>query len=140
MAGIFMFDRASWHIFFANYFMIKQATILRKLCKAIHEKRLVKFYYESRTNDRKEWRTVAPYLVGIRKKDGHMILSAWFIPTPEQLHDNQKAMQKLYLIDRIDKDEITVLPETFKRLKVDASKITDVPTLEVLCRVDLKQH
>ena len=138
MTGIFAHNRQAWHIFFASVSMLKQATILRKLCKAIQEKRLVKFYYESKTNDRKEWRTVAPYLVGIRKKDGHMILSGWFIPTAEQMHENQKAMQKLYLIDRIHKNDITVLPETIKRLKVDAHKINDVHTLEVLCRVDLK--
>ena len=116
--------------------MIKQATIVRKICKAIQEKRLVKFYYESKTSDKKEWRTVEPYLIGIRKQDGHMVLSGWFIPTNEQLRRNQQEMQKLYLIDRIQKDAISVLPEKFSRIKVDARKISHTPTLEILCRVN----
>jgi hypothetical protein len=116
--------------------MIKQATVLRKLCKAIQEKRLVQFYYESKTSDKKEWRIVEPYLVALRKKDGHIILSGWFVPTKEQLRENQQADQKQYLIERIDKDEIRVLPETFSRLKVDAEKIYNTPTLEILCRVE----
>jgi hypothetical protein len=123
-------------VFFHFLIMIKQAVIVRKLCKAIQERRLVQFYYESKTSDKKDWRTVEPYLVGIRKQDGHMVLSGWFIPTDEQLNDKQRAMQKLYLIDRIDKDAITVLPATFSRLKVESNKIYDTPTLEILCRVE----
>jgi hypothetical protein len=116
--------------------MIKQATVVRKLCKAIQEKRLVQFYYESKTSDKKEWRTVEPYLIGLRKKDGHIILSGWFIPTKEQLSENQREDQKQYLIERIHKDEIRVLPKTFTRLKVDSRKIYQTPTLEILCRVE----
>ena len=116
--------------------MIKQATVVRKLCKAIQEKRLVQFYYESKTSDKKEWRTVEPYLIGLRKKDGHLILSGWFVPNKDQLNEKQQPMQKLYLIERIDKDEIKVLAKTFDRLKVDSKKIYQTPTLEILCRVE----
>ncbi len=125
-----------WHSFFRFFIMIKQATVIRKLCKAIQEKRLVQFYYESKTSDKKEWRTVEPYLVGVRKQDSHIILSGWFIPTEEQLSENQQATQKQYLIERIDTDKIKVLAETFSRLKVDARKIYQTPTLEILCRVE----
>ncbi len=108
--------------------------LVTKLCKAIHEKRLIKFFYENTTRNHKDWRTIEPYLIGIRKENGNIFLTGWFLPTKEQLEKGEKAEQKQYLIDRIEK--LSVLDKKFSWVRIDADKIYNTPTIEVVCNVN----
>ncbi len=36
------------------------ASLIARLCKAIREKHLIRFYYKSTTHENKEWREVEP--------------------------------------------------------------------------------
>ena len=118
--------------------MTKQQSIIALiLCKAIRHKRVVKFYYKSTTREHQDWRRVEPYLIGKRKQNGNIFLTGWFLPTAGQLKQEQKPGQKQYLLDGINKNELTILPGTFDKLKVDPAKIYNTPTIDVICRVSL---
>jgi len=109
--------------------------LIKKLCRAIKQKQVIKFYYESRTNQNKDWRIVEPYMVGIRKGNGNIFLTGWFIPSADQILQNQKLGQKQYLIDQIKK--FTMLSRHFNTIKISSTKIYNTPTINVICKIDI---
>ncbi|MDQ6755722.1 MAG: WYL domain-containing protein [Bacteroidota bacterium] len=114
-----------------------QSNTIKKLCNAIKQKRLIKFYYESTTNKRNDWRIVEPYVVGIKENGkGNIFLAGWFRPTDAQLKNKQIPDMRHYLIDSINKLEI--LPQKFKELKVESHIVKKTPSIEVICCVSFK--
>lgn len=112
-----------------------QLLLIKKLCEAIKQKRVVQFYYESVTNENKAIRLVEPYLVGINT-NGKPFLSGWFIPAERNLRNNS-SNHKNYLIEQMRKDSLMVTEKKFSSIKVHPSKINHTPTIEVLCKVDI---
>jgi hypothetical protein len=100
------------------------------LCKAIKEKRLIKFYYESDTSKKKEWRTVEPYILGI-KENGNAFLAASPI---KKLKGNVNEHLGHYLLKKIDLNKFELLQKTYKEPKVDRKLIIDTPHIKVICR------
>ena len=118
-----------------DFYTKEQADIIKLLCKAITEKKLIKFYYENTTREHKDWRTIEPYLLGIRKHNNKVFLTGWFLPSKKQAADNQIAEQKQYIIDKIDGDSLQLLKQTFTKIKVPRNHIENTPTIDVICKV-----
>ena len=74
-----------------DFYTKEQADIIKLLCKAITEKKLVKFYYENTGREHKDWRIIEPYLLGIRKHNDKVFLTGWFLPSKKQTARNQIA-------------------------------------------------
>jgi hypothetical protein len=75
----------------------EQKQILDKVCKAIKQKKLIKFFYESKKTKRKDWRTIEPYLVGMYKSNKSFFVSGWFLPSKEQIIERQEKNTKITL-------------------------------------------
>ena len=69
------------------------------LCKAIEERRLLKFYYESEKSKKKEWRIAQPYNVGI-KENGNVFLAA--LPISELRKKIQDCVTGHYWLKKMD--------------------------------------
>jgi hypothetical protein len=100
------------------------------LCKAIEQRRLVRFYYVSESG-KKGWRKVQPYIVGV-KENGNTFLAA--LPLEELKKEIGKRKTGHYLIEKIDIDKLEVLSETFSEPNVDRKRVTDTPSIQVICR------
>lgn len=111
----------------------KRQDILNVLCDAISQKRLIKFYYESASSNKKEWRVVEPYIVAIKDKgEGNVFLAA--LPTTELSKRIEDRITGHYLLERIDISKLEVLNETFDQPNVERKRIVDTPTIKVICR------
>lgn len=85
--------------------------IIDLLCPAIKEKRMIKFWYADKTEDKIGWRTIEPHQIGKLKpkKPGgseSIILTGWFLPTDEQIYKGWDENWKNYILERISKIEI----------------------------------
>ena len=93
----------------------KQQEIKSILCKAIQQKKLVKFFYDDKYSDISDWRVVEPHLVGDHKSTGNTTLVAWFLPTTSQSASGHSEEWGNYLIDRIRNLEI--FDKTFQKTR-----------------------
>lgn len=84
----------------------KQQEIQNILCKAIQQKKLVRFFYDDKYSDFSDWRVVEPHLVGDHKSTGNTTLVAWFLATTTQVAHGRSEEWGNYLIDRIQNLEI----------------------------------
>jgi hypothetical protein len=122
----------------------KREDIVRLLCDAINQRRLVRFYYESTSSGKKDWRIVEPYIVGIKDKGaGNTFLAALSIS--ELSKRTQDRIIGHYLIERMDITKLEILDETFDQPKVERTRIVATPTIEIICRFtyddeDLKRN
>jgi predicted DNA-binding transcriptional regulator YafY len=89
----------------------KQGEIITTLCKAIKEKKVIKFYYDDKYSSFKDWRIVEPYLIGNHKSTGNSTLVGWFLSTTEQSQNDHPEDWGNYLIDRIK--NLQILDKTF---------------------------
>ncbi len=80
--------------------------VLNKLCLAINNKNLVRFYYKDKYSDNEDWRIVEPHLVGNHNSTGNIILVGWSIPTSNQLKLGNREKWGNYIIDRIKSIEV----------------------------------
>jgi Fic family protein len=101
------------------------------LCDAIRERRLVKFYYESDSSGKKEWRTVEPYIIGI-KHTGNVFLAG--LPVIEKSKPIEKRVTGHYSLKKINLNNLEILSEKYTEPKVERKRITDTPTIKVICR------
>jgi predicted DNA-binding transcriptional regulator YafY len=97
--------------FFASFtssysYSVKRQEIEAILCKAIEQKKLVKFFYDNKYSSLTDWRVVEPYLVGNHVTTGNLTLVGWFLPTPQQTANGQKNGWRNYLLDRIQNLQI----------------------------------
>ena len=93
----------------------KQQEIKTMLCKAIQQKKLVKFFYDDKYSDFSDWIVVDPHLVGDHKSTGNTTLVAWFLPTTSQTASGHSEEWGNYLIDRIQNLEL--LDKTFQKTR-----------------------
>jgi hypothetical protein len=101
--------------------------LVRILCQAIKERRLVRFYYLSNSGE-KAWRTVEPYMV-INNKGNITLIG---LPTTEL----NKAIKYTghYLLLKIDIKKFETLDECYDEPKVPREQIVNTPTVKVICR------
>ncbi len=90
----------------------KQDDIKESLCKAIQQKKLIKFFYDDKYSDFTDWRVVEPHLLGDHKSTGNTTLVAWFLPTSQQSADGHLEGWGNYLINRIQ--HLQILDKPFK--------------------------
>lgn len=110
------------------------SSIEDKICKAIREHRIVRFYYESGSGDYD--RKVEPYLLA-KKRNGNLFVTGYVYPSPEHPRKNNNDNQGHYLIEKIDPNRFAILNETFSELKLPAKRIYgELPTIDVICRVE----
>lgn len=79
--------------------LIEQETLVN-ICRAIKARKVIRILYENLSAGTKDWRTVEPYLVGSFPRK-NMQLSAWYLPTPEQIERGQKGDWRSYTIKNI---------------------------------------
>lgn len=105
--------------------------LVKILCNAIKQRRWLHFYYESETTEKKEWREVIPYLIGINKK-GNLELAG--LPSTELSKKIQDRISGHYLLKIIDEKQFKVLSKTLKDPGVPRKRVVDTPTVQVICR------
>jgi hypothetical protein len=120
--------------------MNAETKIIRLLCKAISTKHLVRFWYESEKNGRKDWRIVAPYVLGKKKTNGNIVVSGYFEATRDQLNRGFSSRSTGFLIKKLRLEQLEILRDRFTRLKLDPKKIFDTSRIEIICRVDFPQY
>lgn len=80
------------------------------ICPAIKAKKLVRFWYNDKTEDKIDWRIIEPHQIGKlrpeKSKDESIILTGWFLPTQDQVWKCWDENWKNYIVERISKVEI----------------------------------
>ena len=110
-----------------------QIDTIKLLCEIIDQRKLISFYYESKTSNKKEWRTVEPYIVGIKDKGaGNIFLAA--LPIEQLSKKIKERTLGHYLIEKLDVSRFKILEETFDEPNVERHKITHTPEIKVICR------
>lgn len=79
--------------------------LIATISQAIESKKLIRFWYENTTTAHKDWRVAEPYLIGKFPKK-FLQLSAWCVPTMEQLYNGQKENWRAYILRNISQVEI----------------------------------
>lgn len=110
---------------------MSEEKVQKILCKSIQERKLLRFYYESESSGKKEWRIVQPYIVGI-KESGNKFLAA--LPITELSKPIDKRVTGHYLLKKINLKNLEVLDEVFDEPHVSRKRIVDTPTIQVVCR------
>lgn len=108
--------------------------LIQLLCKAIKNRNLLKFYYESEASKRKEWRTIKPYMVWPNSNSN---LSLAGEPLDFKLDKNGIIMSGQYLlsqlIERLNEKRFEVLIDKFQSLRVPRDRV-DNTKAKVICR------
>lgn len=104
--------------------------IITIISQAIVSKNLIRFWYENTTTAHKDWRVVEPYVIGKFPKK-FLQLSAWSVPTMEQLYNGQKESWKAYIVRNIS--QVQILEQQF-HVRSDYDP-TGNGMSEVVCRV-----
>lgn len=95
-----------------------EKSLIELLKPAIHSKNLIKFWYEDSENDMEDWRIVEPHLIGQNKyKAAHIWLSAWFLPTQQQIIQGYTPDWKTYMLDNIK--QVEILDQTFRMTRIN---------------------
>lgn len=89
--------------------------LISVLCPAIQSRNHIRFWYQNRSG-RKEWRSVEPYLIGAFPQR-HIQLSAWLLPTAEQIQTGQQESWRSYTLKNIS--EVQILDTQFETMRPD---------------------
>ena len=89
----------------------QEQELVDTISRAIESKNLIRFWYENTTTAHKDWRVVEPYVIGKFPKK-FLQLSAWSVPTMEQLYNGQKESWKAYIIRNMS--QIQILEQQFQ--------------------------
>ena len=79
--------------------------LVASICPAIQARNMIRFWYENSSGQFSEWRIVEPYLMGVFT-DGSVQLSAWVLPTPEQIERGQKEAWRSYILKNISQLQV----------------------------------
>ncbi|RYE26855.1 MAG: hypothetical protein EOP45_03045, partial [Sphingobacteriaceae bacterium] len=72
--------------------------LIALLKPVIQQRQLIKFWYNDTENKLEEWRTIEPHLIGQTKyKAANIWLVGWFIPTLEQIEQDQQEKWGSYI-------------------------------------------
>src|SRR5436853_7337004 len=85
--------------------------IIKLLCKIIREGRLIRFYYESDSSGKKEWRTIEPYIIAKNAKDNLILVG---LPLEQMPNRIDKRITPHYLIEKFDINKLKILSKTYK--------------------------
>jgi hypothetical protein len=85
--------------------------VITIISQAIESKNLIRFWYENTTTAHKDWRVVEPYIIG-RFPRKFLQLSAWSVPTMEQLYNGQKESWKAYILRNMS--QVQLLEQQFR--------------------------
>ena len=118
-----------------------ERTIIDLLCPAIKEKKLIKFWYADKTDDKTDWRTIEPHQIGKLKpkKPGgseSIIITGWFLPTDEQILKGWDENWKNYILERISKIEI--FDETYSLTRMGYNPRDDKRCSIVYCATSVR--
>ena len=89
--------------------------LISAICPAIQSRTLIRFWYQN-ASGRTEWRMVEPYLLGVFARK-HVQLSAWLLPTPEQILSGQKEGWRSYVLKNIS--DLQILEDKFPTTRMD---------------------
>jgi hypothetical protein len=93
-----------------------EAQLISVINTAISSKKMIRYWYEDKTSNFKDWRIVEPHLVGLTKnKNPEIWLTGWFIPTPLQSFNNHNEGWGNFILNNIKKIEI--LDEVFQKTR-----------------------
>jgi len=104
--------------------------VITLISQAIETKNLIRFWYENTTTAHKDWRVVEPYVIGKFSKK-FLQLSAWSVPTMEQLYNGQKESWKAYILRNVS--QVQILEQQFQ-LRPDYDP-TGNGMVEVVCSI-----
>ena len=92
----------------------QEQSLITSICPAIQSRCIIRFWYQN-ASGRMEWRIVEPYLIGafLRK---NIQLSAWLLPTPEQILAGQKEGWRTYTLKNIS--DLQILEEIFPTTRI----------------------
>jgi hypothetical protein len=113
--------------------------VYKVICsKAIKRCKKIKFYYKSSGGN--YFRTVEPYLIGIRE-NGKVYVTGYEYPSKERQKKRNDYGQGQWLLNRISLNKLEVLVyESFNKLKVPAERIFGAfLTVTIICRVSAKK-
>ncbi|MGN6615948.1 MAG: NUDIX domain-containing protein [Ilyomonas sp.] len=119
----------------------KQIDKVKQLGNIIRSAKLIRFYYESKRSEGKEfkdYREVEPYLIGkyIKDRNKALSMSGYFWPTKKQEADKEQKGQGNYLVDKIDPEKLETLDKMFDTIKVKESNIHNTPTMIIFYKSD----
>jgi predicted DNA-binding transcriptional regulator YafY len=89
----------------------QEKQLIDAICPAIQSGKLIRFWYKN-VSGRQEWRIVEPYLIGQFPLKS-IQLSAWLIPTEEQILAGQKEGWRSYILKNIG--DLQILDDEFKK-------------------------
>ena len=102
--------------------------MIKVLCKAIKERRLLYFYYESDSSGKKEWREIRPYMIIPRDKDNLELVGL----RSEQLKTGDRQPGHYYLT-KLDMEKLKILDEKFDDPGVPGDIVVNTKN-PVVCR------
>jgi hypothetical protein len=112
----------------------KYKILIEVLCNAIKNRNLLKFYYESDSSKRKDWRIIKPYMIWPNSNNN---LSLAGEPLDFRVNKKGEIVSGQYLLsqllERFEKGQFEILSDKFESLKIPRSRVDDTDT-EVICR------
>jgi hypothetical protein len=97
-----------------------ERSIIDLLCPAIKAKKLIKFWYLDKNEDKVGWRVIEPHQIGKQRiekdKNETILLTGWFRPKEEQIYYGWDENWKNYILERMSKIEI--LDEVFIKTRM----------------------
>jgi hypothetical protein len=95
---------------------IQDRIFITQLCPIVKAKNLIRFWYEDKDTNFKDWRTVEPHLIGhMNTKEANIVLVAWFHPTQTEMLNGHMAGWRTYILENISK--IQLLEQKFTRTR-----------------------
>ena len=80
-----------------------EAHLIAVINNAIKSKNLIRFWYEDKTSNFKDWRIIEPHSVGLTKnKNPEIWLTGWFVPTTAQSFNNHVEGWGNYILNNIE--------------------------------------
>lgn len=114
-----------------------EENLIRTICPAVIAKQKIRFWYSDKTKDYEDFRTVEPHLIGRNRNTGFINLSAWFLPTQEQVWEGATPRFHVYCLENISK--IEMLNETFKTTRRGYNP-NDTTMCKIYCRTQEVQN
>jgi hypothetical protein len=99
------------------------------LCLAIEQKRVIKFYFESKSGNT-GWRKIRPYMIAVRE-NGEVYVAG--LPE-EKLSVSNDRQPGQYALTKIDLSKFEVTEETFSDPEVSREIVVHVKQVKIICR------
>jgi hypothetical protein len=114
-----------------------QTKFVKIICQAIQERKIVKFYYESKSGNYE--RKVEPYILAVKDKGkGNIFFTGYAYPSRERRTKSTNDNQGQYLLNKIDINKFEVLDEAFASIKISYEKIYgELPTIKIFAELIL---